>query len=383
MPPTRRAAPPRPADAPPPLVALLDAATEAGEVDARALAEALGVGVAALPARLAAPGTLGAAQLDVVARTLRVDRALLRTLARATRVDDPPEEAAGGSDDGRDAGRGAPAAARGASPLADEALAVASTGALLEGALAAIADGAPWTRAAHLAVLDAAEQAARGAGRPVPRELHALRNATLRLDACAAGDGAPGPDAGPPLLTARGAPTDAALALVDDAAARIRALQAGASGWADLFAPLHGDALDALRRRHTLVVRSAPLGPGAPVLVTPPLYGRFVALVDADAPEAARALHVRAALAHVVAGDVGEARPLAAPAPAAVRRAAALAALADAVPFMQLGDLRRVRLGWSALAEHVVPVARPLAPDADEARTLGALRVLLYRRTGL
>ncbi|HZF68522.1 MAG TPA: hypothetical protein VEZ47_10825, partial [Gemmatirosa sp.] len=70
------------ADDTPPLVALLDAASEAGEVDARQLADALGLAPAALRRALAAPGALPREQLEVVARTLRVDRALLRTLGR-------------------------------------------------------------------------------------------------------------------------------------------------------------------------------------------------------------------------------------------------------------------------------------------------------------
>jgi hypothetical protein len=85
-------------------------------------------------------------------------------------------------------------------------------------------------------------------------------------------------------------------------------------------------------------------------------------------------------------GDAGAGGALASPAPPALARLADTVALADLVPFWQVGDLRRRgRLGWRALAEHVGASAAHLAGDWEPARAAdrGALRAALYRAHGL
>src|SRR5687768_266639 len=150
------------ADESPPLLRLLDAAEEAGELDVRQVADALGLDVAALRGALAVPGALDRAQRDALGAALGLDRARLRALLgpEAPAVAVPPREDSPADDSraGIDVADDAPAAPR-------------STAELLERTVLAIEDAAPWGRAARLAVLDAAERGAQSAGRAVPREL--------------------------------------------------------------------------------------------------------------------------------------------------------------------------------------------------------------------
>ena len=176
------------------------------------------------------------------------------------------------------------------------------------------------------------------------------------------------------------------LLALDDAVRTIRALQAAGSGYDDLFAPVHDDAILALLRRFTLAVHDAALGATSAVVVTPALYGRAVLVRSAQASAEQRRVALRLALAHAAAGHVREERPLPAPAPPHEARVAALVALADLVPFWQLAHARRrARLGWAALTDDVARQAAALAGDWSWAwaREVARLRVALYRRDGL
>jgi hypothetical protein len=306
-------------------------------VDARQLAELVGMAPGALRAALAAPTRLPREQLEVVARALGVERAVLRALARSS-LGDAAEPDAGPPRDAVPGTPGAPTAAPHAPP---DAAPARSVGELLERVLAAVADGEPWTAAARLAVLDAAEQAAVAAGRGVPRELHALRHRARRdgwpaaVSSAVADIGrrdgarrrAPAPRrARAPTIAPRWTAPRASCASCRPAGAatptcsrrctttRSRGSFAGTPWWC-------------ARRRSASVRRRSSHRR---------LYGRFVCLVADDAAPDARRFAMRVALAHVAAGDVGEDRPLAAPAPDGPRRAASLVALADLVPFMQL-----------------------------------------------
>jgi hypothetical protein len=149
---------------------------------------------------------------------------------------------------------------------------------------------------------------------------------------------------------------------------------------------VHDDALDELLRRNTAAVRPAAFGASSACVVTPPLFGRHLVVISADAPADQRRVALRRALAHVLCGHVGEVAPLPLPEPPAVSRAADVFALADLVPFWQVHEWRRgARLGWRAVAAQVARAAASLAPDWDAARSAeaGRLRVLLYREQGL
>jgi hypothetical protein len=367
------------ADESPPLLRLLDAAEEAGELDVRQVAGALGLDVGALRAALATPAALDRAQREALGAALGIDRARLRALLGPIGLAAPAESPA--TDDG---GVTPPAGARPATSEPDAPPPPRSTAELLERTVLAIDDAAPWGRAARLAVLDAAERGATAAGRAVPRELHALR-ARVRaapapaLDEPSAEDGAGAPRPRGPL------PPEDVQAL-DDAVVVIRTLQGACAGYDDLFAPVHDEALEGMLRRFTLAVHDAPLGATCAVVVTPALYGRAVLVRSAQASADQRRVALRTALAHAAAGHVREERPLPAPAPLHERRVAALAALADLVPFWQLAHARRrARLGWSAIADDVARQAARLAGDWPWAWTcdLARLRVALYRRDGL
>jgi hypothetical protein len=406
MPATRppRAAPVASADADsaPPLLRLLDAAEEAGELDVRQVAQAVGMETAGLRAALADPATLDRAQRDALGAALGLDRARLRALlggppradlsrAHAPTADAPRTDGPAGATPAHDA----PAVAPETSAMSETSEAAApprSTAELLERAVLAVDDGAPWGRAARLALLDAAERRAAEAGRTVPRELHALRarvrdgrTPTRPAERGVESGAASAPDADVP-RPRRGALAPDAERAVDEAARTVGVLQAAGAGWDDLFAPVHDDVLAALLRRFTLAVHEAPLGATAAAVVSPPLYGRGVVVLSAQAGAEQRRVALRVALAHAAAGHVREERPLPFPAPPHEARVAALVALADLVPFWQLAHgRRRARLGWTRIADDVARQGAALAGDWPRAWTteVAALRVALYRGTGL
>jgi hypothetical protein len=312
-----------------PLLARLDAAEDAGDLDARQLADLLGLTPGALRAALARPSALTAEQAEHAARALGVDRATMRALRRA-------------EDAGADVRAGASSVA---APITPD-----STLGVLAAALDAVWPDAHGRRLCA-AVLDVAEEAARAAGRPLPPGAHALRRRYADSDA---------PDVPPAAEPASDLAPDPAgdPALVDAAAALVRELQQAAPGYDDLFAPLHDDALGDLLRRHGVAVHAATGVPaGTRAVLTASIAGRHRLVYSADATADQRRLVARAAAAHLVAGHLGEAGAgvaLASPAPPALARLADTVALADLVPFWQVGDLRRRgRLGWRALAEHV------------------------------
>lgn len=459
-----------------PLVERWEALAEAGEVDPRALADALGVAPGALEAHLADPAALDAGQQATVLRLLGVDRALLAAARGARRaralaadgavptrdgttadgspggasedaghavgdkttdaVGDVTADLAGDVADGTarppDAsGRGTRLTETGASrtgaraagtglfapPPRPAALATPPRSTLdaLERALAAVRDD-DVGHALRLGALDVVEGAARARGRPLPPAVHELRARLVRgalpWSAGAAwpeawggtndgagdgvGDGADDRAAPGDAPNARGdairspaardrARRAADAPLVDATATLVRILQHGASGWDDLFAPLHDDAIAALLPRHTLVVHAVPAPPTERAVLLPPLVGRHLLVLSEAASVDARRLAVRRALAHLAAGHLDEARPLPEPAPPAWQALADGAALADLLPFWQLADLRRRgRMGWSALEAWVAGAVRALAPAWEAGRVADAARrrVALWRAEG-
>ncbi len=360
-------APPRPAPAAPSLLDRLDAAAESGDVDARQLADAIGLTVAGLRTALARPALLAAEHAPVVAAALGLDANAVRALRRA----------------------GASAA-----PAPGEAPALAAPGgppptlvALLEGSLRAVAGDDATAAALRRAVLDVAAAAAREAGRVLPPGAHELRAREARgefarapapPDAGRAGEA--GGDAG-----ARDHPGDAAL--VAAAAALVGELQAAAPRYDGLFAPLDDAGVDDLLRRHGIAVHAVDGLPGATrTVLTPPIFGRHRLLRPAGATADQRRLTARVALAHLLAGHAGEDAPLPSPAPNDDARLAELVALADLVPFWQVSDARRRgRLGWRALVDDAARHAATLAGDWDGERAAdrGALRVALFRTHAL
>jgi hypothetical protein len=384
--PSRAASPD--ADDTPPILRLLDAAEEAGELDVRQVAEALGLGVSALRSALARPGALDRAQRTVLAGALGVDRTTLRTLLGPEDASDAREPAALAAGDAQEpAGGERTSPSPRAASAADALPAPRSAAEVVERAVLAIDDAQPWGRTVRLAVVDAAERGAREAGRAVPRELHALR---ARVGAGArAVEASPAPteivDTAPPARPRHGLAPEDARAL-DAAAAIIRELQRTGAGYDDLFAPLHDDAVTALLRRFMLVPHEVPLGATSAVVVTPPLYGRAVVVLSSAATPDQRRIALRLALAHAAGDHVREERPLPFPAPPHEARVAALVALADLLPFWQLSHGRgRARLGWAALTDDVARQAAMLAGDWTEAQVRDAamLRVALFRRDGM
>jgi hypothetical protein len=245
------------ADGAAPLVARLEAAEDAGEVDARQLADLLGVPAGALRGALARPHALTGEQVAAVARALAVDAATMRALRRAPAGDDA--RVAAPAPDAPDAPARGPVAAASDAP--------ASTPELLERVLRAVRADAVGV-ALRAAVLDVCEGAARQAGRPLPPGAHALR---ARL---ASPDALEPPAVEATFPSAAGAGDDAATRLVR-AAEVVRELQRTAPGYDGLFAPLHDDALADLLARHALAVHLAPGVPaGTRFVLTPALLGR-------------------------------------------------------------------------------------------------------------
>src|SRR5689334_6735520 len=336
------------ADEAPPLLALVDAAVDALDLDQRQLAEAMGFGAsAAFRAALEVPARLERRQLARLAVLLGVDSravyaaAHVASRAAEAREPEPPAEPPtdvepAASDDVRD---GAPRDADDAHDAHDAVVAepapppessavaelpVADTlAATLERTIAAVDDD-PLGRRVRLAILATVQTAAAEAGRTVPPELYDVRRRVQAGELPWVGEGAI-------VLEERGAGADDAVLAA--ASALVRDVQATASGYADLFAPVHDDALGELLRRLTVSVRAAALGPTSACVVTPPLYGRYLLVCSADATPDQRRLALRRGLAHVMAGHVGALAPLPLPAPPAADRLADLVALADLVPF--------------------------------------------------
>jgi hypothetical protein len=157
--------------------------------------------------------------------------------------------------------------------------------------------------------------------------------------------------------------------------------------YADLFSPLHDDALAGALRRLTVRTHGASLGARDVEMVAPPIYGRYLLVYSTDVGVDQRRFALRHGMGHVAAGHVGATTLLTARADSAepAERVADLFALADLVPFWELADLRRARASWATLRSHV---ARSIAhytvgwpPDriSDRATT----RVALYRARGV
>ncbi|GJG87473.1 hypothetical protein tb265_26540 [Gemmatimonadetes bacterium T265] len=337
----------------------LDAATEAGDVDAHQLADTLGLTVGGLRAALARPALLPAECAPALARALGLEAGMLRALRRAASAEP---------------------AGRGAAPAADvprTSTEASSFVAVLGATVAAVAGDDVVTAALRRGVLDVAASAARAAGRVLPPAAYQLRARVARGDFAA-----PRSDPTSPPGTDS---TDATL--VDAAAALVRALQRAAPGYDGLFAPLDDAGLDDLLRRHGIAVHALDdLPAGSRAVLTPPFFGRYRLLRAGTATADQRRFTARVALVHLLAGHVGETAPLPSPAPLALARLADLVALADLVPFWQLSDARRRgRLGWRALAEDAARHAAALAGDWDARRAVdrGALRVALFRTHAL
>jgi hypothetical protein len=363
-----------------PLAALVGQAVEAGVVDAHTLGERLGLDAAALARALDAPSLLGRSQRAELARALGVAGAVVRAAcgAEPAREDD---DAAGKVS--VQPAAAAPLAAALPEPEAPPSPVAELPGArprslaeLLERTVAAVADDALGRRV-RLSLLTTVHTAAAEASRDVPPEVHGLRARVLRGEL-------PWIGAGGVVVDEASAPADHEL--LDAVESAVRAAQRHGSGYDDLFAPLHDDALHALLRRLTTAVRPAALGATSECVVTPPLFGRHLALCSADASPDQRRVALRRALAHVLCGHVGEFTPLPLPAPPLVARTADVFALADLVPFWQVHEWRRkARLGWRATMHEASRIAAALAPDWDAARAedAGRLRVLLYRERKL
>jgi hypothetical protein len=248
-----------------------------------------------------------------------------------------------------------------------------SLAALVECTVAAVCDDAAGRRV-RLSLLATVVTAAAEARRTLPLEVHELRARVLRGALPWIGEGGVVVDA---------ADAGEDHALLDAVTAAVRAAQRPdeAATYDGLFAPLHDDALDALLRRSTIAVRAAALGATTDCVVTPPLFGRYLAICSADATPDQRRVALRRGLAHVLCGHVGEHTPLPLPAPPAVMRAADVFALVDLIPFWQLHEWRRARLGWRSAMREAAQTAAAHAPDWDAARAADAarLRVLLYR----
>lgn len=343
----------------PSLLERLDAAAELGDVDARQLADALGLTVAGLRAALDRPALLAAEHAPVVAAALGLDAGAVRALRRASSAS------------------GDPTAPPDAAPVGPAPTLVA----LLEATVGAVAGDDAAAAAFRREVLDLAAAAARAAGRVLPPGAHELRARVARGEFAAPSEA--------PHESSEPAGSDAArdAALVAEAAALVRELQRAEAGYNGLFAPLADEALDALLRRFGVAAHDAAgAGATARFALTPVLFGRHRLLRAAEAAPDQRRLAARAALAHLVVGHAGDARPLACPAPEEQARLADVVALADLVPFWLVADLRRRgRLGWRALAEHVGGLAGRAAGDwgAERAGDRGMLRVALFRTHAL
>lgn len=155
--------------------------------------------------------------------------------------------------------------------------------------------------------------------------------------------------------------------------------------YADVFAPLHDDALVAAMRRLTIRVRAEPLGPDAAEAVAAPFLGRYPLLYSSDLDDARRHFALRHGMGHVVAGHVSDDHPLRTrdDADTHEERVADLFALADLAPFWLVEQLRRG--GWRATTQALCRTIRrhTIAWPDDRVLDRAALRVALYRDHGV
>jgi transcriptional regulator with XRE-family HTH domain len=367
-----------------PLVALVEAVLEQRDLDQRDVAEQLGLSVSAFRARLEQPGRLSRDDVQNLARALGVPRDRLSTaIAEAVRAspDDAPADA---EDD-------APVPIRPDDAEADAA--VSDVAVTLRRTIAAIDDG-PAGTALRLALLDGLRELVREAGYPPPPEYYDLRTRVQSRESFA-GARAPMlghvPDSeGEETADADAESTEAVdedRAAVDLALAGVRRVQETGAGYADLFSPLHDDALGAVLARFEVRVHEAPLADGGTFVVTPRVHGRHLLVCAATGDVYRRAFARRQALGLVLAGALDDLAATNADPGSAARahRAADLFALADVAPFWQIHDLRRARLGWAAVTDAMAVAVRAQTTgwSAERVRDRAALRVALYRKHGV
>jgi len=170
------------------------------------------------------------------------------------------------------------------------------------------------------------------------------------------------------------------------AADAVRQLQRLGVGYDDLFSPLPDEGIALALRRLTIRASGHALGREELELVTPPLFGRYLLLFSTDVDDDRRRFAVRHGMGHVVAGHVQRPSFLSTSGDcmAVEERVADLFALADLVPFHQVGALRRGN-GWRVVREEVARFVRLHTLDWAEARVTdrATLRVALYREMGL
>jgi hypothetical protein len=356
------------------VAALIEAAADAGTVDPRALPDLVGLNDAAF-AGAVARGAFTREQQVVLARALHVERAIVRAaceVASRAQPDDDEEPSESVPNVEADTREEVPSSAEADLPDARPG----TLGELLSRTIAAVSDDA-FGRRLRLSLLATVHTAAAEVGRTVPTECHDLRQRVARGTIPWVGDGG--------VIVDESDASDER-ALLDAVTAAIRTVQRMGSGYDDLFAPLHDDALDALLRSATASPRLAALGLTSACAVTPPLFGRYLVLCSADATPDQRRLALRRALAHVLCGHVGEYTPLPFPAPPSASRVADVFALADLIPFWQLHDWRRKgKLGWAGVVEEATRIAIAIAGDWSRVRASDAakMRVRLYRESGL
>ena len=243
-------------------------------------------------------------------------------------------------------------------------------------------------------MLDGLRELVREAGYPPPPEYYDLRSRVRGgesfapapapvADASRDADGEVTADVDVPTIE----PVDEDRAAVDLALACVRRVQETGAGYADLFSPLHDDALLAALARLDVRVHEAPLADGGAFVVTPRIHGRHLLVCAAAGDVYRRAFARRQALGLVLAGALDElpATNTDAGATARPHRAADLFALADVAPFWQIHDLRRARLGWAAVTDAMAVAVRSQTTgwSTDRVRDRAALRVALYRKHGV
>jgi hypothetical protein len=193
---------------------------------------------------------------------------------------------------------------------------------------------------------------------------------------------APDEDAGAP-----GVAVDPDRAAIDMALATVRRVQATGAGYADLFSPLHDDALADVLTRFDVRVHQARLDDGGTFVVTPRIHGRHLLVAAREGDVYRRAFASRQALGLVLGDAATESAVASSDAswPSLAHRAADLFALADVAPFWQIHDLRRARLGWAAVTDAMAGAVRAHTTgwSAERVRDRAGLRVALYRTYGV
>ncbi len=170
-------------------------------------------------------------------------------------------------------------------------------------------------------------------------------------------------------------------------AAAIAQLRSMGVPYADVFSPLHDDALAAALRRLTVRTHGESLGTRDVEMVAPPLYGRYLLVYSTDVGADQRRFALRHGMAHVAAGHVRPTAFLTSRADPAdpAERVADLFALADLVPFWEIGDLRRSHASWSAVRAYIGRALAHFTVRWTTERIIdrAATRVALYRELGL